>query len=121
MTIRRVIFFPYAYRQGPIFTLSIIDSETRDDREYIHYRLRMKPWIGKSQIIFEGTDFGCSSLHAINSDETVKALMGFLTLRLGDTDSEYFADYTPDQLDFSIRHAEVLSAEVDRKFWGIEA
>jgi hypothetical protein len=56
--------------------------------------------------LFEGEDFYASPLHADDSDEAVRALLGFLTLRPGDTDAEYFEGYTPEQLAFSEEHAE---------------
>jgi hypothetical protein len=49
-------------------------------------------------IIFEGEDFAGSPMDADDSDETVAALLTFLTLRRGDTDAEYFESYTPEQL-----------------------
>jgi hypothetical protein len=51
--------------------------------------------------IFAGTDFRCSPLHADDSDESLRALCGFLFLRPGDTDREYFADYSPAQRAFA--------------------
>lgn len=53
------------------------------------------------EVIFEGVDFHCSPLHEPESKDSAKALLGFLTLRKGDTDSEYFDDYTERQLEFS--------------------
>lgn len=55
----------------------------------------------KSRIIFEGNDFACSPLHPIDSFETACALLGFLTLRPGDTDQEYFDRYTKEQLEWA--------------------
>jgi hypothetical protein len=46
----------------------------------------------------------------------VRALMGFLTLRPGDTDDEYFDRYTPDQLAFADEHGEFLGLEVEMRF-----
>lgn len=54
--------------------------------------------------------------HATNSDAAVRNVMGWLTLRPGDTDSEYFAAYTPEQLAFCESHAETLSCEVMYRF-----
>lgn len=51
--------------------------------------------------LFTGSDFRGSPMHADDSDETLAALLGFLTLRPGDTDCDYFKDYTPDQLAWS--------------------
>jgi len=52
-------------------------------------------------ILFAGSDFACSPMHAIDSDEAVGSLLNFLTLRPGDTDREYFEDYTPEQMEFA--------------------
>ena len=51
----------------------------------------------KGEVIFEGRDFGPSPLHAIDSRETALAVMGFLCLKKGDTDAEYFSEYTEKQ------------------------
>lgn len=67
-------------------------------------------------LLFEGEDFGCSPMHAIDSDECVAAIMSFLTLRPGDTDREYFEDYTEAQLDYCSQHAEALASEVLNRF-----
>jgi len=118
--IRKCIFTPYAKRQGPIFTLSIIESEYRYEghsgRDYLHYRLRMKPWIGKSVILFEGFDFGCSPMYSIDGDDAIRSLMNFLTLKPGDTDPEYFENYTKEQLEYCDRHAEALGLVVYDRF-----
>ena len=52
-------------------------------------------------VLFEGDDFRSSPMHADDSDETLRGLLGFLLLRPGDTDREYFADYTPAQRAFA--------------------
>jgi len=59
--------------------------------------------------IFTGEDYGCAPGHAIDSDDAVRGLLGFLTLRIGDTDSEYFASYTEAQHAFASGDAEYLS------------
>ena len=64
---------------------------------------------GVDEPLFEGEDFGASPMHAIDSDETLRALISFLTLRPGDTDREYFADYSERQLDWARSEAEALS------------
>jgi hypothetical protein len=50
------------------------------------------------QLVFQGEEYGCSPLHAIDGDESVAGLLAFLSLRPGDTDREYFANYTPEQI-----------------------
>lgn len=66
-------------------------------REMLAYRLSDK----YGSVIFEGVDYGCSPMHCIDSDDAVVALLNFLTLRKGDTDSEYFENYTQAQLEWS--------------------
>lgn len=57
-------------------------------------------------VVFGGEDFACSPMSAIDSDDCLRAVLGFLTLRRGDTDSEYFDRYTPAQLAWRDEHAE---------------
>lgn len=110
--IRRCIFRPYRKGYGPTFCLTLYDTgETRDGKWRLAYRLT-----SGRKTIFEGDDFYFSPLHAIDSDSTVASLMGFLTLRPGDTDREYFENYTPTQLEFCEQHAEALGCAVCDRF-----
>lgn len=69
--------------------------------DYSHHKNRVGyRFTWKGQIIFQGRDFFPSPLIAIDSVQTIYALLSFLTLRPGDTDKEYFQDYTPIQLDW---------------------
>lgn len=52
-------------------------------------------------VLFAGSDFGPSPMHADDADATLRGRLGFLTLRPGDTDAEYFAEYSPAQLAFA--------------------
>ncbi len=81
------------------------DRSRSDGKSLLGYRLSK----GEGDTVFEGEDFGCSPLHAVDSDETVRALLGFLTLRPGDTDREYFAGYSARQWAFVESDAESLS------------
>lgn len=105
--LRTVRFSPYLKGKGPIFTLNTwsIGGNT------IQYQLTMN-----GLTLFKGKDFNCSPLHAIDSDDCVKDLMSFLTLRPGDTDKEYFDNYSDAQLDYCSQHAEALSCEVYNRF-----
>lgn len=64
-------------------------------------------------VIFEGSDFrsGCGA--AVNYAEAARSLMGFLTLREGDTDADYFDRYTPEQLAWRDEYAKGLSIYAD--------
>lgn len=116
-TLRRVILRPY--RPGlPHFALHMWATTRRDHRgqTVIGYELRQYAKGAKPVMIFTGEDFCGSPLHADDADETVAALLGFLTLRPGDTDADYFERYTPAQLEFCDQHAEALCCESIARF-----
>ena len=116
--LRYVHFRPYLKGKGPTFTLLTwggLHYYGNGPQWQVGYRLTMRE-NGKSKTIFCGEDFGCSPLHAIDSDACVKDLMGFLTLRPGDTDREYFENYTPEQLEYCEKHAEALDCAVHDRF-----
>ena len=79
----------------------------RDGKSVLAYRLFDQEH-GRRPV-FERADFHCSPLHAVDSDRTVASLLGFLSLRPGDTDREHFEHYTPRQLDWCQRRGEELS------------
>lgn len=67
----------------------------------------------EDKLIFEGSNFKPSPLHSVSSDKTLAALLSFLSLKPGDTDKEYFEDYTQEQLDFVKKHGEYLALFAD--------
>jgi len=89
------------------FRLQMWDTGRQDS--YGKTRIRYKFSAPDGKVLFEGDDFRSSPMHGIDSDEAVRALLGFLTLRPGDTDEEYFKDYTKEQMDFAEQHGENLS------------
>lgn len=113
--IRTCVFSPY--RDGPRFRLRVWDTHRTDSygKSVLGYSLFLtKP--GTLLELFRGEDFHCSPMHAIDSDDAIAGIMGFLTLRPGDTDAEYFKDYTQTQLDYCNEHAEALACEVSNRF-----
>jgi hypothetical protein len=56
---------------------------------------------GDEKPLFSGDDFFCGRFTAIDSDDCLVSLLGFLTLRPGDTDREYFDNYTEEQITWS--------------------
>lgn len=139
--IRVVRFSPYRRGQGPVFTLRIWDTyqTTRDGKSVLGYRLTMsrtRPRHSpgcvrandaalreictcarlKPRVIFEAEDFAVPVMYSIDSDATVVALMGFLTLKPGDTDAEYFASDTDVQRDYRTCNADSLAMAVESRF-----
>ncbi len=83
-------------------------GRTRNGRTRIAYELSEPSGV----VLFSGADFCPSPMHADDSDDALRALLGFLTLRPGDTDREYFADYTAAQLAFATSDTAQLLAFV---------
>lgn len=99
------------------YTLRVWDSGRLDARGCSFLRYELRTGFGDSSVVlFEGEDFAGSPLHADDSDETMRSLLTFLTLRPGDTDAEYFDSYTPEQLEWCEAHAEELSNAVYERF-----
>jgi len=113
--IRRVRLTPYRKGMGPTFTLTIHGVASMFPRVKLSYTLTQRE-NGRVSTLFHGYDFGPSPMHCVDDDATIAALMGFLTLRPGDTEREYFKDYTPEQLAYCAQHAESLYAESERRF-----
>lgn len=88
------------------FRLTLWDTGTVDHygKSRLAYRFE-----DSGALIFAGEDFCCSPLHAVDSDATVGGLLGFLSLRPGDTDEEYFDAYSPAQLAWADDRAEYLA------------
>lgn len=115
--IRRCILSPY--RKGlPKFRITLWHTNRRDWRRqsYLRYELAQLEKGKPARVIFEGDDYSPSPCAAIDSDESVAGIMGFLTLRPGDTDDEYFETYSPAQVEFCEKHAEALSCECCCRF-----
>jgi hypothetical protein len=63
----------------------------------------------KGEILFEGNDFKPGYFNSFCSMDSAFSLMGFLTLKEGDVEPEYFEDYTRKQIAFMEDKAEELS------------
>jgi hypothetical protein len=84
-------------------------GETKGNKSRLAYQLTGVA----GETVFSGEQFCCSPSIAIDSDECLRILLSFLTIRPGDTDQEYFDDYTPSQLAFAEGDAEYLSLWAD--------
>jgi len=58
--------------------------------------------------LFGGADYAPSPRFHWASKESALTLLNFLTLQPGDTDEEYFADYTPRQLAWALEWGQIL-------------
>ncbi len=98
------------------FTLRLYDTGLRHHRgtTLLGYELK-----DGRKVIFHGSDFSASPMHSDDSDETVCGLLGFLSLRPGDTDREYFEQYTKEQLRWceSSRCDDLNMIQIDMEEW----
>lgn len=69
------------------------------------------------KVIFTGKDFRPSPMYNIDDPEAMVSLLGFLTLKKGDTDEDYFKDYDKDQFDFS---ESKMADEIREMLWEYE-
>jgi len=77
-------------------TVEMEYSHKSHGRDRLAYRL-----LDEDKVIFEGDEFSPSPSFAWDSDDAVYALLDFLTLQPGDTDDEFFEEYTPEQLEWA--------------------
>ena len=87
------------------------DPNKRDGsgRDVIGYAL-----MREGVTIFCAEDVGASPAYEIDSDESLRSIVRFLTYGVGDVDAEYFAEYSDEQIAWRDEYAERLSP------WGIE-
>jgi hypothetical protein len=90
-------------------------TELRDGHRKLGYRF----WY-KDDLIFEGRDFSIPKREVsgrysnrkqrrrMRWSEALISLLGFLCLRPGDTDSQYFEEYTPRQMEFADEESDDL-------------
>jgi hypothetical protein len=60
-------------------------------------------------LVFSGEGFGAPPAHDLDSDAVLAAIVGFFSLRPGDTDADYFDRYTRSQLAFAEECGEELA------------
>jgi len=84
---------------------TLLRYELRDDALRMFGRRYGVIW----GVVFTGEDFACSPCHAIDSPEAMAAILGFLSLKPGDTDEDYFDHYTEKQRAWMEARAEELS------------
>ena len=95
-------------------------GELPTDRDAIGYVLTYH-----DSVVFAGMDFHPSPLYAVDSDRAVEALAGFLAVRPGDVEDEYFDNYTQTQREWAdgdgpIRMYELIDALPGDTEWSLQ-
>lgn len=92
-------------------SLYLYDLDERDPQTG-HHRMAYRLLHG-GELVFTGDDYAVPAQHAVDSDEAVRGLLGFLSLRLGDTDAEYFDAYSDRQRNWADQYGEELAMHAD--------
>lgn len=80
------------------------------ERPRVAYRFG---WLDDPAPLFAGSDYSPGAGCSVDGDASALGLLGWLTLRPGDTDREYFDDYLPAQWAWATSSAcEALSGDV---------
>lgn len=82
------------------YELRLYDAGTDDEgREVLRYVFHDLGWSEQSgRRLFVGGDYRPSPMHSVDGRESIAGLLGFLSLREGDTDRDYFDGYDERQL-----------------------
>lgn len=68
------------------------------------------------KIIFARGDTWCATPGCVDDDEAKELVMSLFAMRPGDTDPEYFASYTAEQLAWVERNGEELGVEREYRY-----
>ena len=91
------------------FRLEVFDSHSADRHGKARLAYCFQDFRMGEIPIFEGQDFYVSPLDAIDSDAVVAALLGYFSLQPGDTDREYFDEYSERQTEWMNCYADELA------------
>jgi hypothetical protein len=80
------------------YRLLVWDDHTRYSTG--QYRVRYAFFLPRARKPLFLGECGVAPHDPIDSDAALVGILGWLTLKPGDTDADFFADYTPDQLDW---------------------
>jgi hypothetical protein len=61
------------------------------------------------QLVFEDYDIVVPAGQTLDGDQTLRGVLGFVALRPGDVEADYFTGYTPAQVAWRDQHAEDLA------------
>jgi len=122
--IRRVILRPYRGKTAFVLLLWQDDAFRHDDRwqrdwyayAFIMIEYKRGARRPRRRWLFSGRDFSTPARSDQATDDVVRGLLDFITLKPGDTDADYFKNYTQEQLDFCDQHAEAVQLEVMNRF-----
>lgn len=97
------------FTSGHVLTTWDANTRAHTGQHQLRYEFRNPD----GSVLFEGADYGVAPAHAVDSDAALLGLLAFLTLKPGDTDSDYFEDYTPEQMSWATSsECESLSCDV---------
>lgn len=95
---------PEEVRTDNNFMCGLVTDHIRPLKCYLLYQggIKMEYYLFvDDKLLFYGKDFKPAPIHNQDSLACLCTLLDFLTLKPGDTDPDFFKNYTPEQLDFA--------------------
>jgi hypothetical protein len=101
---------------GPAFAVTMLDTGRTDHRGATIVRTRVRcikagDGFSAGQIVFDHEEIALSPCDASDSDAAFGSVLGWLSLKPGDTDADFFEDYSDPQIEFAESFGEHLSLE----------
>lgn len=106
------------YHRLELWKLAVVMRSKGQGQVRVSERVGYRFYTGDT-LVFEGVDFFTPLGMTDDMQRVAGELLGFLTLCEGDTDAEYFDEYTPAQLRWRDYYADDLSAEVSAQMDGM--
>lgn len=102
------------YRDEPMIVIRAWEIGFQEPN---HTRLDVEVKQG-GKVIFEKGFLYCGipSQESIDGDAAKECVLSLVAMAPGDTDREYFENYTPEQLEWVSAHGEELRYEADRRY-----
>lgn len=107
--IRYAVLAPYIKGNGPTMRVEIWDTYTRDDRGMSWLIARLYAFEGGKRMHVLDQRFAMGMGQTDDGDDAMRAAITAVAMKPGDTDAEFFADYTPEALAFVTEHGENMA------------
>ncbi len=107
--IRYAVLLPYIKGKGPTMRVEIWDTHTRDNRGCTNLVARLYAFEGGKRTHVLDMRFAMGMGQSDDGDDAMRAAITAVAMKPGDTDAEFFAEYTPEALAFVTDHGESMA------------
>ena len=107
--IRYAVLTPYIKGNGPTMRVEIWDTYSCDERGCTNLIARLYAFEGGKRTHVLDTRFAMGMGQTDDGNDAMRAAITAVAMKPGDTDEEFFADYTPEALAFVSEHGESMA------------